>query len=125
MPWLYPERPDGTQAPRPRWCSTAGAACWTDGAFQQFSLEYTRRVLAQLKRTGVDGQDVPRIDLHKGGGIWLDDMNDPRLRGAGPGLDSQPGQGRAIVGGQVGGPGKALQQGNIDPNVLFARLRRL
>jgi uroporphyrinogen decarboxylase len=27
---------------------------------------------------------------------------------------------RALVGGQVGGPGKALQ-GNIDPNVLFAQ----
>src|SRR6476620_7830111 len=32
-----------------------------DGAFQAFSLAYTRRVLAQLKRTGVDGTDVPRI----------------------------------------------------------------
>ena len=29
------------------------------------------------------------------------------------------GTARAIVGGQAGGPGKALQ-GNIDPNVLFA-----
>ena len=29
------------------------------------------------------------------------------------------GKARAIVGGAVGGPGKALQ-GNIDPNVLFA-----
>jgi uroporphyrinogen decarboxylase len=29
------------------------------------------------------------------------------------------GKARAMVGGQVGGPGKALQ-GNIDPNVLFA-----
>jgi thiol-disulfide isomerase/thioredoxin len=27
-----------------------------DGAFQEFSLAYTRRVLAQLKRTGVDGR---------------------------------------------------------------------
>jgi uroporphyrinogen decarboxylase len=29
------------------------------------------------------------------------------------------GKARAIVGGEIGGPGKALQ-GNIDPNVLFA-----
>jgi uroporphyrinogen decarboxylase len=29
------------------------------------------------------------------------------------------GRARAQVGGQVGGPGKALQ-GNIDPNILFA-----
>ena len=32
-----------------------------DGAFQAFSLAYTRRVLAQLKRTGPDGAVVPRI----------------------------------------------------------------
>ena len=47
-----------------------------DGAFQEFSLAYTKRVLAQLKRTGVDGTDVPRIVFTKGGGIWLDDMKD-------------------------------------------------
>jgi uroporphyrinogen decarboxylase len=29
------------------------------------------------------------------------------------------GRARALVGGAVGGPGKALQ-GNIDPNILFA-----
>jgi uroporphyrinogen decarboxylase len=29
------------------------------------------------------------------------------------------GRARALVGGDVGGPGKALQ-GNIDPNILFA-----
>jgi uroporphyrinogen decarboxylase len=45
-----------------------------DGAFQAFSLAYTPRVLAQLKRTGVDGRIVPRIVFTKGGGLWLEDM---------------------------------------------------
>ncbi|ASI70035.1 uroporphyrinogen decarboxylase [Diaphorobacter nitroreducens] len=90
-----------------------------DGCFQQFSLEYTRRVLAQLKRTGVDGQDVPRIVFTKGGGIWLDDMKDIDCEVLGLDWTAHLGKARAIVGGQVGGPGKALQ-GNIDPNVLFA-----
>ncbi|WP_287877210.1 MULTISPECIES: uroporphyrinogen decarboxylase [Acidovorax] len=90
-----------------------------DGAFQQFSLEYTRRVLAQLQRTGVDGQDVPRIVFTKGGGIWLDDMKDIDCEVLGLDWTANLGKARATVGGQVGGPGKALQ-GNIDPNVLFA-----
>ncbi|MGB3879680.1 MAG: uroporphyrinogen decarboxylase [Diaphorobacter nitroreducens] len=90
-----------------------------DGAFQDFSLEYTKRVLAQLKRTGVDGQDVPRIVFTKGGGIWLDDMKDIDCEVLGLDWTAHLGKARAIVGGQVGGPGKALQ-GNIDPNVLFA-----
>jgi uroporphyrinogen decarboxylase len=34
------------------------------------------------------------------------------------------GRARALVGGQAGGPGKALQ-GNIDPNVLFAPPARI
>src|SRR5215207_8980143 len=45
-----------------------------DGAFQEFSLAYTARVLAQLKRNGVDGHPVPRIVFTKGGGLWLEDM---------------------------------------------------
>ena len=90
-----------------------------DGAFHQFSLEYTRRVLAQLKRTGPDGEDVPRIVFTKGGGIWLDDMNALDCEVLGLDWTANLGKARAIVGGEVGGPGKALQ-GNIDPNVLFA-----
>ena len=90
-----------------------------DGAFQDFSLEYTKRVLAQLKRTGVDGQDVPRIVFTKGGGIWLEDMKDIDCEVLGLDWTAHLGKARAVVGGQVGGPGKALQ-GNIDPNVLFA-----
>ena len=90
-----------------------------DGAFQEFSLAYTKRVLAQLQRTGADGQDVPRIVFTKGGGIWLPDMKDLDCEVLGLDWTANLGQARAIVGGQAGGPGKALQ-GNIDPNVLFA-----
>ena len=85
-----------------------------DGAFQQFSLAYTRRVLAQLKRTGVDGTDVPRIVFTKGGGIWLPDMKDLDCEVLGLDWTANLGSARAIVGAT-----KALQ-GNIDPNVLFA-----
>ena len=90
-----------------------------DGVFQEFSLAYTARVLAQLKRTGVDGQDVPRIVFTKGGGIWLPEMKPLDCEVLGLDWTANLGQARAIVGGEVGGPGKALQ-GNIDPNVLFA-----
>ena len=98
-----------------------------DGAFQQFSLAYTERVLAQLKRTGVDGQVVPRIVFTKGGGLWLSDMKALDCDVLGLDWTMNLGQARALVGGEVGevrgasmsGLGKALQ-GNIDPNILFA-----
>jgi uroporphyrinogen decarboxylase len=90
-----------------------------DGAFQAFSLAYTARVLAQLKRTGVDGQIVPRIVFTKGGGLWLEDMKALDCEVLGLDWTVNLGTARQLVGGDVGGPGKALQ-GNIDPNVLFA-----
>ncbi|RCX09259.1 uroporphyrinogen decarboxylase [Extensimonas vulgaris] len=90
-----------------------------DGAFQQFSLAYTARVLAQLQRTGADGQDVPRIVFTKGGTQWLEDMRALDCEVLGLDWTAHLGKARALVGGAVGGPGKALQ-GNLDPNVLFA-----
>jgi uroporphyrinogen decarboxylase len=89
-----------------------------DGAFQQFSLAYTARVLAQLK-TEHEGARIPRIVFTKGGGLWLPEMNGLDCEVLGLDWTMNLGKARAIVGGQVGGPGKALQ-GNIDPNVLFA-----
>ena len=98
-----------------------------DGAFQQFSLAYTERVLSQLKRTGVDGQVVPRIVFTKGGGLWLPEMKALDCDVLGLDWTMNLGQARELVGGEVGevrgasmsGLGKALQ-GNIDPNILFA-----
>jgi uroporphyrinogen decarboxylase len=84
-----------------------------DGAFHEFSLAYTARVLAQLKREH-EGETIPRIVFTKGGGLWLDDMG--RLDCDVLGLDwtVNLGQARQRVGAH-----KALQ-GNLDPNVLFA-----
>jgi uroporphyrinogen decarboxylase len=86
-----------------------------DGAFQTFSLAYTKRVLAQLKRTDADGNVVPRLVFTKGGGLWLDEMKDLDCDVLGLDWTMNLGKARAIVGNQ-----KSLQ-GNIDPNILFAK----
>jgi len=90
-----------------------------DGAFQTFSMAYTARVLSQLKRSH-DGQDIPRIVFTKGGGLWLDEMATLDCEVLGLDWTVNLAWARQKVGGQVGGPGKALQ-GNLDPNVLFAK----
>ncbi len=90
-----------------------------DSAFQSFSLAYTARVLAQLKRQGPQGQTIPRIVFTKGGGLWLTDMAALDCDVLGLDWTVNLGKARALVGGTENGPGKALQ-GNIDPNVLFA-----
>jgi uroporphyrinogen decarboxylase len=85
-----------------------------DGAFQQFSLAYTRQVLGQLKRTGPDGATVPRIVFTKGGGLWLDAMGQLDCDVLGVDWTVNLARARAKVGAS-----KALQ-GNLDPAVLFA-----
>jgi len=85
-----------------------------DGKFQEFSLAYTRRVLAQLKRTDSTGTTIPRIVFTKGGGLWLADMKGLDCEALGLDWTVNLAQARALVGDT-----KALQ-GNIDPNVLFA-----
>ena len=97
-----------------------------DGAFQQFSLAYTARVLSQVKKThdgSVTGTRIPRIVFTKGGGLWLKDMAALDCEVLGLDWTVNLGAARALVGGQVNGPvnssAKALQ-GNIDPNVLFS-----
>ncbi len=89
-----------------------------DRAFQQFSLAYTARVLARLKREH-DGVPIPRIVFTKGGGQWLEEMGQLDCEVIGLDWTANLAHARAMVGGVAGGPGKALQ-GNIDPNVLFA-----
>jgi uroporphyrinogen decarboxylase len=87
-------------------------------AFQTFSLNYTARVLAQLKRTGADGAVVPRIVFTKGGGLWLEQMRGLDCDVLGLDWTMDLGRAREIVTAQAAPP-KALQ-GNLDPNVLFA-----
>lgn len=84
-----------------------------DGVFQQFSLHYSARVLAQLARTH-QGQPIPRIVFTKGGGQWLAEM--AALDCEVLGLDWTCNLARAR---QMVGQSKALQ-GNLDPVVLFA-----
>jgi uroporphyrinogen decarboxylase len=90
-----------------------------DGAFQEFSLAYTARVLVQLKRHDAQGHVIPRIVFTKGGGLWLQEMGALDCDVLGLDWTVNLGAARALVGGLENGPGKALQ-GNIDPNVLFA-----
>jgi uroporphyrinogen decarboxylase len=88
-----------------------------DGAFQQFSLAYTARVLSQLKRDH-EGVFIPRIVFTKGGGLWLDAMRALDCEVLGVDWTVNLGHARALVG--EGGAGAKALQGNIDPNVLFA-----
>jgi uroporphyrinogen decarboxylase len=84
-----------------------------DGAFQRFSLDYTRRVVAGLVREK-DGQRIPVIVFTKGGGPWLDEIADCGADVVGLDWTVNLGGARARLGDRV-----ALQ-GNLDPNVLFA-----
>ena len=89
-----------------------------DGAFQEFSMAYTARVLSQLDRSYA-GAQIPRIVFTKGGGLWLKEMGGFDCDVLGLDWTMNLARARELVGGAVGGPGKALQ-GNIDPNVLFS-----
>jgi uroporphyrinogen decarboxylase len=84
-----------------------------DGAFQEFSLAYTTRVLSKLSRVH-DGEQVPRIVFTKGGGPWLGEMK--TLDCEVLGLDWTVNLRRAR---ETVGATHALQ-GNLDPAVLFA-----
>jgi uroporphyrinogen decarboxylase len=84
-----------------------------DGAFQRFSLNYTRRVVQGLQREK-EGQRIPVIVFTKGGGPWMEEIAACGADVVGLDWTVNLSKARAAVGGQV-----ALQ-GNLDPNVLFA-----
>jgi uroporphyrinogen decarboxylase len=84
-----------------------------DGAFQRFSLDYTRQVVQGLQREK-DGQCIPVIVFTKGGGPWLDEIAAIGADVVGLDWTVNLGRARAAVGDRV-----ALQ-GNLDPNALFA-----
>ncbi len=89
----------------------------SDAAFHTFSLAYTARVLAQLKREH-EGAIIPRIVFTKGGGMWLDAMGQLDCEVLGLDWTVNLGKARAQVGEQ--GPRAKALQGNMDPNALFA-----
>jgi len=84
-----------------------------DGAFQAFSLDYTRRVLAQVKREH-DGQRIPHLVFTKGGGLWLEEIAATGADVVGLDWTVNLGAARRRIGNL------AALQGNLDPNVLFA-----
>ncbi len=85
----------------------------SDAAFKEFSLAYSTRVLAGLKREH-EGRVVPRILFTKGGGQWLESMAGSGADALGIDWTTNLGEARRRVGERV-----ALQ-GNMDPMALFA-----
>ncbi|KAF4530552.1 hypothetical protein B566_EDAN018678, partial [Ephemera danica] len=84
-----------------------------DGAFQRFSLQYTRQVVAGLKRQA-EGRQVPVIVFTKGGAPWVEEIAAVGADVVGLDWTANLSRARAAVGHRV-----ALQ-GNLDPMVLFA-----
>lgn len=84
-----------------------------DGDFQEFSLAYTRRILAGLTRES-EGRRVPAIVFTKGGGIWLDEIANAGSDAVGVDWTVNLSRAKQQVGQRV-----ALQ-GNLDPMMLFA-----
>ena len=82
-------------------------------AFHQFSLAYTARVVAGLKREH-DGMRVPSIVFTKGGGGWLESIVACGCDALGLDWTVDIGDAHARVGARV-----ALQ-GNLDPAVLLS-----
>jgi uroporphyrinogen decarboxylase len=84
----------------------------SDSAYGEFSLAYSRRVLAGLAREH-EGRIVPRILFTKGGGQWLEAMSESGADALGVDWQTNLGHARRRVGARV-----ALQ-GNMDPMALF------
>ncbi|MCX7271917.1 MAG: uroporphyrinogen decarboxylase [Burkholderiales bacterium] len=88
-----------------------------DAAFQEFSLAYTRKVLAGLKRDRVEnGQSVrvPTIVFTKGGGLWLESIADSGADAVGVDWTVNLAQARQRIGA------RCAIQGNLDPMSLMA-----
>ena len=86
----------------------------SDAAYQEFSLQYMKMIVENLKRDGADGSPVPIILFTKGGGPWLEAIADTGCDALGLDWSVNLGAARARVGERV-----ALQ-GNMDPAILRA-----
>jgi uroporphyrinogen decarboxylase len=87
-------------------------------AYQEFSLSYMQRIIAQLPREA-EGRPVPVIVFTKGGGQWLPTIADCGAQAVGIDWTTDIAKARAQVGDKV-----ALQ-GNMDPMMLFASPARI
>ncbi len=85
----------------------------TSAGYEEFSLVYSRRVIAGLIREH-EGRKVPCILFTKGGGQWLEAMAASGCDALGIDWSTNLHDARLRVGSRV-----ALQ-GNLDPGVLFA-----
>ena len=83
-----------------------------DGAFQTFSLAYTRDVVRRLQREH-DGERVPSIVFTKGGGLWLEEIADSGADAVGLDWTVNLGAARKLIGR------RCALQGNLDPMALF------
>jgi uroporphyrinogen decarboxylase len=81
--------------------------------YETFSLAYSRRVIAGLKKQA-EGRRVPSILFTKGGGPWLEAMAASGCDALGLDWTTDARAARKSVGARV-----ALQ-GNLDPSALFA-----
>ena len=86
--------------------------------YDEFSLAYVRRILADLQREH-QGRRVPFILFTKGGGAWLESMADAGCDALGVDWTVELGTARARVGRRV-----ALQ-GHVDPTILYANPVRI
>ena len=87
--------------------------------YETFSLQYSRRVIADLRKEA-EGRRVPSILFTKGGGAWLEVMAASGCDAVGLDAQTDPAQARQRIGARV-----ALQ-GNYDPALLLdapARVR--
>jgi uroporphyrinogen decarboxylase len=83
-----------------------------DEAYGEFSLRYSKQVLAGVTREN-EGRIVPRILFTKGGGGWLEAMSETGADALGIDWQTNLAAARKRVGDRV-----ALQ-GNLDPMALF------
>jgi len=81
--------------------------------YEEFSLAYSRRVIAKLKKESA-GRRVPSILFTKGGGAWLEAMAASGCDAVGLDWTVDAAAARVKIGSRV-----ALQ-GNLDPAALFA-----
>ncbi|MDR5902803.1 MULTISPECIES: uroporphyrinogen decarboxylase [Halomonas] len=86
----------------------------TTPAYLEFSLRYMEQIVAGLIREH-EGRRVPVILFTKNGGHWLEEIVQAGSDAVGLDWSTELSSARARVGDKV-----ALQ-GNLDPNVLFAR----
>jgi uroporphyrinogen decarboxylase len=86
--------------------------------YETFSLAYSRRVIAGLRKQA-EGRRVPSILFTRGGGAWLEAMAASGCDALGLDWTTDPGAARKSVGARV-----ALQ-GNLDPAALFAPAERV